>query len=342
VGICIIEPNQDDRLFFAAALNAAGYHEVTVFSSAADCLQSLGLTDDLQGARQFGVELIILGVGSPEDCVDTCRTIKSSFQYQDVPIIVGSGAAPADGIPVAIAYGANDYVRKPCHPQEFVARVRGALRLKYEIDRRKARERELLEATRQLADLNTTLTRLALIDPLTGIANRREFNRALDKEWRRGVRSKRSLGLIMIDIDYFKAYNDHYGHQSGDQCLIEVARQLKDALRRPGDVLARYGGEEFTVILPDTDLEGTRIVAENLRETVFAQHIPHLGSVKAKCVTISLGVGCCIPSDHIKAKDLIELADTALYQAKANGRNAVVAAMQSLEAPPMPSLPKGA
>jgi len=121
-----------------------------------------------------------------------------------------------------------------------------------------------------------------------------------------------------------------------------VARQLKDALRRPGDVLARYGGEEFTVILPDTDLEGTRIVAENLRETVFAQHIPHLGSVKAKCVTISLGVGCCVPGDHIKAKDLIELADTALYQAKAKGRNVVVAATQSLEAPSVPSLPKGA
>jgi diguanylate cyclase (GGDEF)-like protein len=322
MSILVVDPFPEDRNLIENALRVAGYAQVSALASSDEALERLGLVD-VGGITGLDCELIVLGAASAEDCLDTCRRIKESFHYQDVPVIVCAATAQADSVPMAIAYGAHDYVRKPFVEYEFLARVRAAMRLKHEIDRRKARERELIEASRQLADLNAMLTRLSLIDSLTGVANRRNFDRVLDKEWRRAFRAKHEMSLIMIDIDHFKAYNDHYGHQGGDECLREVARILKEALRRPGDVLCRYGGEEFGVVLPDTGREGATVVAENLRTAVEQAAWPHRASKVKDHVTLSLGVASLCPQQGMSTKNLIELADKALYQSKAKGRNRV-------------------
>ena len=324
MSILIVEPQTDERNLFEHTLRNAGYNHLTFISKAEECLARLGITDVSKlGLLGYDFELILLGSTSVEDCFETCRQIKQSFHFQDIPVIVSAGGAVADGLPMVLAYGAHDYIRKPFIEYEFLARVRSALRLKHEIDRRKARERELIEATRQLSYLNSMLTRLSLIDGLTGIANRRNFDRVHDLEWRRASRNNHEISLIMIDIDHFKAYNDHYGHQGGDECLRLVARTLKEALRRPGDALCRYGGEEFGVILPETSREGALTVAENLRLAIDQAKIPHRASTIAGHVTLSLGVATLLPAGILNFKQLIEEADQSLYQAKVLGRNRV-------------------
>lgn len=167
------------------------------------------------------------------------------------------------------------------------------------------------------------LERISFVDGLTGIANRRYFDEFLRREVERAAREQTPLSLIMIDIDFFKAYNDTYGHLAGDDCLKQVASSLRNTVRRPTDLVARYGGEEFAVILPNTSLEGAIRVAEKLRQNIEALKLPHLGSPQEGCLTISLGVA----SSSTETKDipttLIAKADSALYSAKRSGRNRV-------------------
>ena len=172
----------------------------------------------------------------------------------------------------------------------------------------------LASIRRDLEEANARLQRLSMLDGLTGIANRRRFDEALDVEWRRGVRSRAPLSLLMIDIDSFKLYNDAHGHQAGDDCLCRVGATLAESLHRAGDLVARYGGEEFVVLLPETDAEHARAVAEMLRERVAA----------AVPVTISIGVSTMVPDLGAASFVLVADADAALYEAKRSGRNRVV------------------
>jgi diguanylate cyclase (GGDEF)-like protein/PAS domain S-box-containing protein len=172
------------------------------------------------------------------------------------------------------------------------------------------------------------LEKLVVIDSLTGIANRRKFDRYIDSEWRRLAREKLPLSLIMCDIDYFKDYNDTYGHQAGDRCLQQVAQAISQAIKRPADLVARYGGEEFAVILPNTEVEGAVKVAEIIRTSVKQLKIGHIASrVKDLCVTLSLGVAGFIPSHEIPPATLITTTDQALYDAKKQGRDRVVSSL---------------
>jgi len=168
------------------------------------------------------------------------------------------------------------------------------------------------------------LKRLSFIDGLTGIANRRYFDEFLEREWNRARRGKYFLSLIMCDIDCFKAYNDHYGHLKGDECLKKVAHALKETKKRPGDLAARYGGEEFAVVLPETGPEGAAALAQALRTGVEALDIEHVKSeANSSYLTISLGVTSVIPGEKSSPETLIALADKALYRAKKAGRNRV-------------------
>jgi diguanylate cyclase (GGDEF)-like protein/PAS domain S-box-containing protein len=172
------------------------------------------------------------------------------------------------------------------------------------------------------------LEKLVVIDSLTGIANRRKFDRYIDSEWRRLAREKLPLSLIMCDIDYFKDYNDTYGHQAGDRCLQQVAQAISQAIKRPADLVARYGGEEFAVILPNTEVEGAVKVAEIIRTSVKQLKIGHIASrVKDLCVTLSLGVAGFIPSHEFPPATLITTTDQALYDAKKQGRDRVVSSL---------------
>jgi diguanylate cyclase (GGDEF)-like protein len=182
-------------------------------------------------------------------------------------------------------------------------------------------ERKVAERTRQLAIANERLERLSLTDALTGLANRRRFEEALNTEWDRAIWAGSPLALAMVDVDHFKRYNDHYGHPAGDECLHRVASLLK--LHSPaGHLVARYGGEEFAIVMPDTGIGAAGEFAEHLRTAVLALALPH-PMVADRVVTASIGVAAAIPSPGTTADQLIEQADIELYRAKRAGRNRV-------------------
>lgn len=196
-------------------------------------------------------------------------------------------------------------------------------RLLVDVRRRSRVERQLLNAREELLGANAQLEILASQDALTGLANRRSFDQALEVEIRRAQRRGSHLALMLLDIDLFKRYNDHYGHLAGDECLRNVANVLKQCMRRPGDLAARYGGEELVVILPNTTAEGAEAVALGFMESLAQCNLPHQGSPFHR-ITVSVGVASLIPGTQDSASlavSLIEAADQALYRAKANGRN---------------------
>lgn len=189
----------------------------------------------------------------------------------------------------------------------------------------RARDRlqvELRAAQTALEANNAALQLLALSDSLTGLANRRHFDQRLNAEFRRAIRERAPIALVMIDVDYFKRFNDHHGHVAGDACLQMAAKAVMAGPRRPGDVAARFGGEEFAILLPGTDLHGALAVAEAVRAAIAALKFPH-GASPMRILTVSAGVHACIPSRGQHARTLVEAADSGLYRAKAAGRNRV-------------------
>ena len=214
-------------------------------------------------------------------------------------------------------------------PGLYLARVRRLQTRQHQLETL-VRERtvELQNANLQLADANARLETLSGEDSLTGLANRRRFDDHLSTQWRQLARSHEPLSLIMVDLDFFKLYNDTHGHLKGDECLARVAASLQSSVSRAGDLVARYGGEEFALVLSDTDKEGALALAEHLRARVQALSILHPTSLASPVVTISAGVGTAIPSEGSSWADLIDLADRALYRAKLEGRNCVRASPQ--------------
>ena len=202
--------------------------------------------------------------------------------------------------------------------QTFADQVAGAIRMA-------SINQELEEANDRLREANHRLERLSQLDALTGIANRRAFDEALAHEWRRCCRARTPLALVMIDIDCFKAYNDHFGHQKGDRCLRAIARALQEGVQRAGDFVARYGGEEFALLLPGLDAEHAAALAETARARVEALARPHPTSPVAPVVTISAGVASRVPRKNTAPRALLAAADRALYAAKRGGRNRVAA-----------------
>jgi diguanylate cyclase (GGDEF)-like protein len=196
---------------------------------------------------------------------------------------------------------------------------------RYRVGRLEAREHELEQLvamrTSQLETANRKLYELTILDEMTGVANHRRFKEVLDAEWKRAVRQASSISLALIDIDYFKNYNDTYGHQAGDECLRQVAAIMRETVNRPTDLVARYGGEEFAVILTDTNEEGAALVAEAIRKGVEALRITHADSNVSEYVTVSVGVATMVPHAELLAKVLINGADQSLYDAKHRGRN---------------------
>ena len=233
------------------------------------------------------------------------------------PIIYLTARNADEDVERGIAAGGDDYLTKPVSEVVFAAKLRAMQRI--------LRMREsLLTLARKLDAANRELRKLSVIDGLTGIANRRHFDETFAREWRRGVRMKRPLALVLCDIDFFKQYNDMYGHQAGDECLRAVARCLEASVRRPGDSVTRFGGEEFAVILPETDSNGAAAMAEKMRAAVEARGLQHAGSEAARVVTISAGVASMSPHAGEHATDLVQWSDAALYEAKRQGRNRVI------------------
>jgi diguanylate cyclase (GGDEF)-like protein len=326
--IIIVDDMPSVGLLFQRYLKSAGFQDIVRLQSAEELFEALELDDE--DATCADVDIILTDLIMPGiNGLEACRRIKADHKYQDIPILVVSAAEEVGRVKEALEAGALDYIRKPVERVELVARVSAALKLKHEMTLRRQREQELEEANRSLQEANAMLKMMAIIDSLTGIPNRRYLDESLATEWNRCRREQSRISLAMVDIDHFKLYNDHYGHKQGDECLKIVGQTLKKCVKRPADFVARYGGEEFAVVLPNTDLEGGFLVAEDTRREIQLLELPHETSPTSSVVTISVGICSLNPMHHEHYNELIVMADQALYEAKNTGRNQVAKANPS-------------
>lgn len=262
-------------------------------------------------------DLILLDIIMPDiDGFDVARQIRQLEAPGDwTPIIFLSSLNKDRDIEMGIAAGGDDFLLKPISEIVLASKIRAMQRI---IQMRQS----LLVLTRKLDSANQELKRLTSLDGLTGIPNRRHFDEVLLREWRRAMRQGEELSILMCDIDFFKQYNDTYGHQSGDECLCRIAQTLTSAMDRGGDLLARYGGEEFVAVLPATMLRGVSFVAAQMRQAVSQLAIPHPGSPYGH-VTASFGVASAVAMPETDPQAVVGAADRALYKAKHGGRNRV-------------------
>ena len=258
------------------------------------------------------------------DGITLVKFFRGHPQTRNIPIIVLSSNEDPEGKSLAFGSGATDYLVKLPDKIELVARIRAHSKGYLSLLERDEAYRELRKLKQELERSNTQLKHLSSIDGLTGVANRRHFDERLLEETQRGLRERTSLAIVLLDIDYFKPYNDNYGHQMGDTCLREVAQALSHSLRRPSDFIARYGGEEFVAILPATDMDGARVVAESLRAEIDALELTHEHSKMSDHVTVSVGYAALVPLSMEDGTLLVSAADQGLYDAKRAGRNRIV------------------
>ena len=257
----------------------------------------------LELARAHAPDLILLDVLMPEmDGMAVIRALKRDDATRHIPVIFITALDSAADEELGPDLGAVDYIAKPFHPPIARVRVRNHLQIVH--------QRRLLE-------------QIAALDGLTGIPNRRRFDEALAQEWSRCQRSGQPLSLIIADVDQFKQFNDTLGHAAGDRVLQEVAAALHQCARRPGDLAARYGGEEFVLLLPETGAQEAQMLAEELRAKLEARGLTHPASPVGASVTLSIGGASTTPMQAEADPAFFPLADAALYQAKASGRNCV-------------------
>ena len=255
--------------------------------------------DAIEFCKETPPDLVILDVVMPSmDGYATCKILKSMPQMENCPIIFSTTLETVEDEIACWEAGGSDFVTKPAIPQTLMKRIEAHLQLKLKSDAQQE---------------------LAYFDSLTGLGNRRHYNNIYKEQVSLALRTKKDLSIVVLDLDYFKQFNDKYGHQQGDQCLINVAQAIKSQLHRPTDSAMRYGGEEFILILPDTDLNGATYVANKIISAIMAQKTPHICS-PYHIVTTSAGVSSLNTVDN--HKELFSVADRQLYEAKKLGRNA--------------------
>jgi len=322
MSILIVDDEPERLSALQTVLTETRRWNVAAANSVLDALRVLGAG---------GIHLVLTDLMAPRlSGLDLCEQIQQRPELRHIPIVVLLGAGDREHLGTMYRAGACDYITKPLHLDELLARMQAVLRSREKTEQRSARERMLVAANRKLETANRELLRLATVDPVTGVANRRSFDRTMDRVWRSCRRRRQEVALLMIDVDFFKAYNDQLGHPAGDKCLKQVARGLATGLMRPDDFLARYGGEEFAVILPQTGLDGACVVAERLNESIRKLSIAHPASPAGDYVSISQGVSCQIPEGPSNSAFLITMADQALYEAKRSGRNRVAVSTEAL------------
>jgi diguanylate cyclase (GGDEF)-like protein len=283
----------------------------------------------LMGIHAEMPDLVLLDINMPKmDGFQVCEQLKADPKTRDIPVIFISARDEVLDKVQAFSVGGVDYVTKPFQLAEVLARVESQLtlrrlqkKLQEQNDRLKQEIQSRLVAEAELQKVNAELLNLANLDGLTQLANRRRFDEYLNNEWSRLAREQLPLSLVMCDIDYFKNFNDSYGHLAGDDCLRKVSQVLKQSVRRPADLAARYGGEEFAILLPNTEIDGAAIVAEQIRASVKELGILHIASEISDFVTISVGVASLVPLVDSLSTVLITAADYALYRAKELGRD---------------------
>ncbi len=283
----------DDQVMNIRLIHELFSEDFDVFM-ATDGLQAISKAQDLMP------DLILLDVVMPGmDGYEVCRRLKADAKTTDIPIIFITGNFDEQDEVKGFELGASDFIHKPINAIITRARINTQLALKQQADQ---------------------LRSIALMDGLTGVANRRKFDREFATAWKHCLRYQLPLTLMMIDVDFFKRFNDHYGHQLGDSCLQWVARAINKTLKRPQDLAARYGGEEFACVLPDTNSVGASIVAEQVLQAVLDLRLDHAHSDAGSIVSVSIGVATEVPQVELDHESLIVAADQQLYKAKQAGR----------------------
>lgn len=306
--LLIVDDDAATRAFVKFAMQRDG-HQVLEARMGEECIAI---------AQEEGQDIILLDAQMPiMDGFTCCAELKALLKDKCPPVIMITGLADKKSVDLAFSVGATDYTIKPIHLVVLRHRVRQVLK------ERELRN-ELAAINQRLADANRELQQLASVDGLTQVANRRYFEEILRREWGRLARSRDFLGLLLCDIDFFKQYNDIYGHLAGDRCLQDICQSLRYCIQRPADLIARYGGEEFVILLPETDIAGTYSVAKRVHTVVSNLAIPHRGSRIASVVTLSIGGASIIPKLNDFPDSLIDLADRSLYTAKSQGRNQTI------------------
>ncbi len=328
--ILIVDDSAEFRALVVRFLRDGGFDDIAEEASAEEAFDRIGLMNP-DGSLPAPVDLILLDIDLPgASGIDACRRIKGDDRFRDVPILMVTANSDMALLQQSFEAGASDYITKPIRRGELLARLKSAGRVKLELERRKAREREILGEKLLLERANRQLERLASADALTGVANRLRFEEVYKREWARAQRTCSALSLAMVDIDELKSYNDTYGHIRGDACLTAVARVLESTARRGSDLVARYGGDEFAVILPGFDEDRAMDMARRLHRSVAQLQIEHEALAAADCVTVSIGISTTTPSPNQTPTSLIAQADKALYRSKMTGRNRVTHARDIL------------
>ena len=267
-----------------------------------DCEFAKSAKEALEVARNYPLpDLIVLDVEMPNvDGFELCKHLKSDDITREIPVMFVSASSDIGAKTAGFKAGCVDYVTKPVLIPELQARIDTHVKL-----RKQAQQLEAMSYT----------------DALTGVPNRRRYNETLLREWQRCCRYTQALTLMIIDVDDFKAFNDFYGHSMGDQCLVKIALQLNNLVKRPGDLFSRIGGEEFALILTDCDRYGASLKADELLQTVRNLNIEHQAAPRSNRLTISAGVAICTPSPGDEPLYLFQAADEALFRSKHHGKN---------------------
>ncbi|MBW4490283.1 MAG: PleD family two-component system response regulator [Trichocoleus desertorum ATA4-8-CV12] len=296
--VLVVDDDVFMRLQLRRAMEQEGYQVVEATNG----------EQGLEDYKRLQPDIVLLDAVMPVmDGFTFCANLQSLSSGDRTPVLMITGLEDEESVAQAFAAGATDYVTKPIHWAVLRQRVKRLI--------------QQSQLYRQLESANQVLQRLASVDGLTQLANRRCFDEHLYQEWQRLTREQAPLSLILGDIDCFKHYNDTYGHQVGDDCLHQVAKTISSCAKRPADLAARYGGEEFALVLPNTESRGGVRVAQNIQFKVKALQLPHKSSQVSDCVTLSLGIATMIPQVDANPSALVTAADKALYQAKAVGRN---------------------
>ncbi len=312
--VLIVEDDRAVMMLTSAYIRSFG-HEIETAVSGEEALEKF----DPNHIDMVLMDYMLPGINGFE----TTMRLREIYEDEWFPIIFLTSAHEDEHLSQGLAAGGDDYLYKPVTPVVLEAKLKAMQRI--------------VSMQQELLSVNKQLEQLSVMDGLTQIYNRRGFDRAMESEWKRMQRDKNQLTLLLIDVDYFKKFNDHYGHQAGDDCLIQIAKALDEQLYRPADITARYGGEEFAVLLPGTDTAGAEEVAKRILQVVHAMAIPHEKSDVADHVTISIGVASSDQNLNDSIENLIKSTDKTLYQAKRDGRNRYLTHVAMLEKETNPS-----
>ena len=305
LNVLVIDDQKTVRAALEKMLTKAGHR----------IIMAVNAEEGLKAFREQRPDVVLLDVEMAGiDGYETARRLRMAEPGGWTPIIFLSGHGSDEDLWRGIEAGGDDYLIKPVSPLVLGAKLRAMQRLV-------AMRQKLVTLSNDLQEANEKLQRLAEIDELTGLHNRRGLENRLHQEVAAARREQSPLTVFLVDVDHFKLYNDLLGHMHGDVCLREVAHALRDSCHRPRDCAARYGGEEFALILPNTPKSGAMMFARVVQSLLAQRELAHPGSPVHRCVTVSGGITTCIPDDNTTAADMLLRADEALYAAKELGRN---------------------